>query len=105
MPHRAWCRVLTRRRRAPKLRAHPSTISAIDITQAISYIDIAMNQRQRRTRDRIFERPNRSDIRWEELASLMRALGADEIERSGSRVRFVLNGRVLNLHRRTRSPG
>jgi len=35
----------------------------------------------------------------------MRALGADEIERSGSRVRFVLNGRVLNLHRPHPKPG
>ena len=58
-----------------------------------------MNAKQRRTPDRILERPTRSDIRWEDLASLMRALGANEIEGSGSRVRFTLNGRVLSLHR------
>lgn len=58
-----------------------------------------MNAKQRRTRDRILERPTRSDVRWDDVRSLFKALGADEIEGSGSRVRFTLNGRVLSLHR------
>jgi hypothetical protein len=58
-----------------------------------------VNQRQRRTLARIFERPTRSDVRWDELASLMRALGAEEHAGAGSRVRFVLAGSVLSLHR------
>ncbi len=58
-----------------------------------------MNKRQRRTLTRIFERPTRSDVRWDELASLMRALGAEEHEGAGSRVRFVLAGSILSLHR------
>ena len=58
-----------------------------------------MNKRQRRTRDRIFERPTRSDLRWEDLSSLMRSLGADVHEGAGSRVAFVLGGRILRLHR------
>lgn len=74
-------------------------ISAVDIKSKISYIDIAMNKRQRRTLARIFERPPRSDIRWDELASLMGALGAQEQEGAGSRVRFVLDGSILSLHR------
>jgi hypothetical protein len=58
-----------------------------------------MNKKQRRTLDRIFERPTRSDIRWDELASLLRALGGEEYEGAGSRVRFVLAGSILSLHR------
>ncbi len=58
-----------------------------------------MNRRQRRTLARIFERPTRPDLRWDELASLMRALGAEEHEGAGSRVRFVLAGPILSLHR------
>ena len=58
-----------------------------------------MNQRQRRTLARIFERPTRSDVRWDELASLLRALGAKEHRGAGSRVRFVLGGSILSLHR------
>ncbi len=50
-----------------------------------------MNKKQRRTLDRIFERPSRSDIRWDELASLLRALGAEVHEGAGSRVRFVFS--------------
>lgn len=58
-----------------------------------------MNKRQRRTLARIFERPTRSDVRWDELASLLRALGAEEHQGAGSRVRFVLDGSILSLHR------
>ncbi len=58
-----------------------------------------MNARQRRVLKRIFERPARSDVRWEELLSLLQALGAELQEGSGSRVKFVLDGRVLSLHR------
>jgi hypothetical protein len=58
-----------------------------------------MSQRQRRTLARIFERPTRSDVRWSEPASLMRALGAEEHAGAGSRVRFVLAGSILSLHR------
>ncbi|MDJ0866256.1 MAG: type II toxin-antitoxin system HicA family toxin [Myxococcota bacterium] len=58
-----------------------------------------MNKRQRRTLARVFERPTRSDVRWDELASLLRALGAEEREGAGSRVRFVLAGSILSLHR------
>jgi len=58
-----------------------------------------MNQRQRRTLARIFEQPTRADVRWDELASLMRALGAEEHQGARSRVRFVLDGSILSLHR------
>jgi len=58
-----------------------------------------MNRRQRRTLARIFERPTRSDVRWDELASLLRALGAQQHPGAGSRVRFVFDGSILSLHR------
>jgi hypothetical protein len=58
-----------------------------------------MNSRQRRSLARIFERPTRSDIRWEEVASLLKAVGAEKHEATGSRVRFSRNGRILSLHR------
>lgn len=58
-----------------------------------------MNKRQGRTLARIFERPTRSDLRWDELASLLRALGAEEHKGAGSRVRFVLGRSILSLHR------
>jgi hypothetical protein len=63
-----------------------------------------MNKRQRRTLARIFERPTRADVRWDELASLLRALGAEEHQGAGSRVRFVLDGSILSLHRRHPKP-
>jgi len=58
-----------------------------------------MNRRQRRTLARIFECPTRSDVRWDELASLLRAIGAQEHAGAGSRARFVLDGSILSLHR------
>ncbi len=58
-----------------------------------------MNKRQRPTLARIFERPPRPDIRWDQIASLPRALSAGEHEGAGSRVRFVLDGSILSLHR------
>ena len=58
-----------------------------------------MNPRQRHTLAPIFERPTRSDVRGDELASLLRALGAEEHAGAGSRVRFVLEGSILGLPR------
>ena len=62
-----------------------------------------MNKRQRGTLEALFQRPTRSDIRWAEFRSLLLALGADEVGRSGSRVAFLLDvgggQEVLHLHR------
>jgi hypothetical protein len=59
-----------------------------------------VNRRQQRTLERIFERPTRADVRWDELSSLLRALGAEGVEGSGSRVKFVFaDGPILSLHR------
>jgi hypothetical protein len=46
----------------------------------------------------IFANPVRADIRWAEVESLFRALGAEIIQGSGSRVRVSLNGRRMVFH-------
>ncbi len=50
-----------------------------------------MNKKQRQTLQRIFEKPTRSDISWNDIESLFIALGAEVTEGKGSRVRVALN--------------
>lgn len=58
-----------------------------------------MNNRQRQTLDKIFERPERSDISWSDIESLFKALGAKISEGRGSRVRVALNDVRAVFHR------
>ena len=58
-----------------------------------------MNKKQRQTLNKIFEKPNRSDIPWVNIESLFSALGADISEGRGSRVRVALNGIRAVFHR------
>ncbi len=58
-----------------------------------------MNKKQRQTLDKIFERPDRSDIPWANIESLFEALGADILEGRGSRVRVALNDVRAVFHR------
>ena len=58
-----------------------------------------MNTRQRKTLGAIYERPERSDIDWRDIESLLSALGAEVTEGRGSRVRIVLNGVRAVFHR------
>ena len=58
-----------------------------------------MNKKQRKILDKIFERPDRSDIPWMSIESLFMALGADISEGRGSRVRVALNGIRAVFHR------
>lgn len=58
-----------------------------------------MNTRQRKTLEAIYERPERSDIDWRDIESLLSALGAEVTEGRGSRVRIVLNGVRAVFHR------
>ncbi len=57
-----------------------------------------MNKKQLRTLQKIFDTPTRSDIEWNEVRTLLTACGADIREGKGSRVRIILNNRILNLH-------
>ena len=58
-----------------------------------------MNKKQRRTFDRIFEQPVRSDILWTDIEKLFQALGADISEGRGSRVRVALADVRAIFHR------
>ena len=55
--------------------------------------------RHTRTLARVFESPVRSDVRWAEVETLLRALGAEITEGAGSRVRVRLNGVRAVFHR------
>ena len=58
-----------------------------------------MNKKQRQTLDKIFEKPERSDILWANIEALFIALGAEISEGSGSRVRIALNDVRAVFHR------
>ena len=58
-----------------------------------------MNSRQQRTLERILERPERADIAWAEIESLLAGLGAEISEGNGSRVRIYLAGVRAVFHR------
>ncbi|MFH2045727.1 MAG: type II toxin-antitoxin system HicA family toxin [Pseudomonadota bacterium] len=58
-----------------------------------------MNKKQRQTLDKIFEKPERSDISWVHIEALFVSLGAEISEGSGSRVRVALNDVRAVFHR------
>ena len=58
-----------------------------------------MNKKQHRTLQRIFEKPERSDIHWNDIESLFIALGAEISEDRGSRVRIAFKGVRAVFHR------
>jgi hypothetical protein len=58
-----------------------------------------MNKKQRQTLDKIFEKPERSDISWVNIEALFVALGAEISEGRGSRVRVALNEVRAVFHR------
>lgn len=57
-----------------------------------------MNKKHRKTLDAIFAEPVRRNIVWSDVVGLMKTMGADVNQGSGSRVRFDLNGVSLNIH-------
>ena len=58
-----------------------------------------MNNRQRKTLEAVFTDPLRSDVPWNDIESLLEALGAEIEEGRGSRVRVTLNGVRGYFHR------
>ncbi|MBK1880723.1 type II toxin-antitoxin system HicA family toxin [Pelagicoccus mobilis] len=58
-----------------------------------------MNRKQRLTLEKVRERPERSDIPWKDIESMLAALGAEITEGRGSRVRVYLNGVRAVFHR------
>jgi hypothetical protein len=57
-----------------------------------------MNTRQRKTLERIFAEPTPVEIDWDDIESLLAALGATLAKGSGSRLRITLNGEHLHVH-------
>jgi len=58
-----------------------------------------MNKKQRQTLQKIFEKPEPSDISWNDIEGLFTALGAEVTEGKGSRVRVALNYVRAVFHR------
>lgn len=58
-----------------------------------------MNTKQRRTLEAIFAQPTPADLRWRDIESLLRALGAEIEEAEGSRIAVLLNGVPAVFHR------
>jgi len=58
-----------------------------------------MNRKQRQTLLKIFEKPERPDISWDDIERLFEALGAEISEGRGSRVRVALNDVKAVFHR------
>lgn len=58
-----------------------------------------MNKNNRKTLNLVFKRPVPSDLRWNEIETLLIALKAEISEGNGSRVRIALNGIKAVFHR------
>lgn len=58
-----------------------------------------MQAKHRRTLEAIFEKPERSNIPWQDVEALFIALGAEVTEGRGSRVRVALHDVRAVFHR------
>ena len=58
-----------------------------------------MNKKHRKTLEAIFEKPTRSNVRWNDIEALFIALNDEISEGNGSRVRVALNGIRAVFHR------
>lgn len=58
-----------------------------------------MNKKQRATLQVIFKDPVQSNIKWTDIESLFRHLGAEISEGNGSRIRIILNDVKAVFHR------
>jgi hypothetical protein len=58
-----------------------------------------MNSKQRKTLIAIFADPVPANIRWDDIESLLIAIGRQMIEGSGSRVHFSYRGVIGTFHR------
>jgi xanthine dehydrogenase iron-sulfur cluster and FAD-binding subunit A len=60
---------------------------------------LRLSKKHKRTLDAIFETPIRTDVAWEDIISLLTAVGAEISEGRGSRVRIALGGIRAVFHR------
>ncbi|VAW61018.1 HicA-related protein [hydrothermal vent metagenome] len=63
-----------------------------------------MKRKHQKTLEQIYRHPTSANILWNDIESLLRALGANVTERAGSRVAVVLFGEVRVFHRPHPSP-
>lgn len=75
----------------------------LDIVPIFSTI-YSMKRKHQKTLEQIYKRPVSGTIRWSDIEALFRALGAEVLEREGSRVAVVLFGEVRVFHRPHPSP-
>jgi hypothetical protein len=57
-----------------------------------------MNRKQQNTYEALFAEPIRRNLAWNDVVSLIKALGGKVVQGEGSRVRFELKGISLNIH-------
>ena len=58
-----------------------------------------MNRKHQKILENIFATPIKSNVVWQDIEVLLKALGADISEGQGSRVRIALNGVRAVFHR------
>jgi hypothetical protein len=58
-----------------------------------------MNSKQRKTRAAIFSDPMPKTLPWDDIESLLKAIGCRVIEKGGSAVAFEKNGHMMHAHR------
>jgi hypothetical protein len=58
-----------------------------------------MNRKHQKTLERIFSHPVSANIKWTDIEALFSALGAELIEREGSRIEVFLFKEVRVYHR------
>ena len=63
-----------------------------------------MKRKHQRTLEAIFAHPTSANLQWRDLEALFRELGAEVLEREGSRVAVVLFDEVKVFHRPHPSP-
>lgn len=57
-----------------------------------------MNSRHARTLAALFRQPTPANVEWAAIEALLLAVGCQLVEGSGSRVRFVMDGKVETFH-------
>lgn len=58
-----------------------------------------MRKKHRKTLELIYSRPVSANIKWQDIQALFEALGAEVIEREGSRVEVFLFNEIRIFHR------
>lgn len=58
-----------------------------------------MKAKHRRTLELIFSRPTPAGVKWLDVVALFKELGAEIVEREGSRVAIILFDQVQVMHR------